>query len=568
MKKTYILLWVIFLVFAAMLLLESARKSAIFEENEYLTSGYYMLKTNDYRMQPAQPPFALKLGAVPLLFSNPPFPYDNEYCQKFLYYACADKFLYNSGLDGGSAIFWGRVPFIILALLTGFLIFKWAKELYGDKGGLLALVMYAFNATVLGWSALINPDFSAAAFGFISVYFLWKLFSKPSAANAILIGIFFGLAQASKFTAIMLIPAYAAIGILYALRHKTKPDAKKVAKYSGIILSIGFIAMWAVYGFSFGTFASGAPQRFMDIIHQNLPSNEQVSNAALFAIENVPVPFPSYFVGVSAQMFISATSLKSSYINGVVYQGSVWYFHLESFLLKESIAFIILVGISIASLFMSRKKNDDEIIFLLVPILAFAAAFIFIININSGIQHLLSLFPFMFVLTGRLAKLRRLKILVIILTAAYVIGAIIAFPNYISYFNEFVNDDNGHQYFLTANLDQGQNLKELSEYAKANSLEPLKLSYFGTTNPKAYLEYEYLPTPYFLPWVPEYAPQKKDLPPGYYENCSRQEGIVAVSAPNLKGMFLINTSCYSWLHGYKPIKIIGHTIFVYNVTAG
>ncbi len=45
-------------------------------------------------------------------------------------------FLYLPGNNTEAILFWSRLPIILIALALGFMIFKWAKELFGTKAGL------------------------------------------------------------------------------------------------------------------------------------------------------------------------------------------------------------------------------------------------------------------------------------------------------------------------------------------------------------------------------------------------------------------------------------------------
>jgi len=568
---------IILVIFAGILTGVSTQNSATFEENNHLAAGYYFLLTNDYRLGVTQPPLTYKLAALPLLFSGEEFPFEHKYCQDFLYYGCAQEFLYNSNVNSELFTFLGRLPFIILAALTGLVVYLWSKQLYGNKAGLLSVTLYGFSPAILGWSGLIMSDFSAAAFAFISVYFLWRLLRKPSFIDMVLVGVFFGLAVSSKFAAVLFLPIYLSIAVFWFVARRPynfsqlKKRLPKLLRSNEaafvtsivIMLGIAFLVIWTVYGFDTGSYASGAPQRYTDLVYENIPP--KFEGTASFLIEKIPLPFPSLFVGASAQMFISATSSKPSFLLGNTYDGSVWYFHVIEFLVKVPVAFLVLLVMGIAMLLINRKSYKNDILFLLVPASIYYIAFSLIVNIGSGIQHILPVLLFLFVFVGRTALSKKAVWVVYGLAAAYVIASLMAFPHYISYFNEFVDDDDGYKYFLGANLDLGQDLKGLAAYVNENKLD-IKLSYFGTTDPGSLFDYEYLPSPSFQAWVPGFAHSQEDLATDYTENCGPVEGIVAVSITNREGAFLQNKSCYDWLQQYEPVKIIGHTIFIYDIS--
>ncbi|MBI2664003.1 glycosyltransferase family 39 protein [Candidatus Woesearchaeota archaeon] len=553
----------ILIIFAGILAAVANEKAATFEENNRLAAGYYFLETNDYRMGPGHPPLTHKIAALPMFLSQQEFPHENTYCRQFLYYGCAQEFLYNSGIDAEKYIFFGRLTLIAIAMLAGLYVYRWAKELYGSRAGLTALILYAFSPAVLGWSALLMTDFAAAAFSFISLHYFWKLMRQPGIRNIIFTGTFFGLALSSKFAAALFLPIFFCMAAFwfaskkpYSLKQlKLKNEGLHFVISAAAIMAAAFLVLWAAYGFDAGSYASGAPQRYIELVHDSIPT--QYKNAASFVMEKIPLPFPSFFVGVSQQAYISATSTKPSFILGEEKEGSVWYFHILEMLVKLPAAFLLLIATSVTMLIVNKKTYKHDLLFVLTPALIYFTAFATIVNIGSGIQHILPVLMLLFVFAGRTALTKK-PVMVYALLAWYVIAALTAFPHYIAYFNEFVDDDEGYKYFLGANLDLGQDLKGLEKY------ESIKLSYFGTTDPAAYVDYEYMPSPYFQAWVPGFAHSQEDLAANYTEECGKETGLVAVSITNKEGAFMQNKSCYEWLSEYEPVEIIGHTIFVYD----
>jgi hypothetical protein len=148
-----------------------------------------------------------------------------------------------------------------------------------------------------------------------------------------------------------------------------------------------------------------------------------------------------------------------------------------------------------------------------------------------------------------------------------VVGTLLAFPNYTAYFNELMDADSSYKTFAGTNNDIGQDLKPLAAYLQEHGLSHVYLSYLGTVPPAYYsINYTYMPSPHFQPWVPEYAPHEEDLPANFSEDCSPKQGIVAISITNLDGLYLSNKSCFDWLTDYSPIAHVGHTIFVYDTS--
>ena len=101
----------------------------------------------------------------------------------------------------------------------------------------------------------------------------------------------------------------------------------------------------------------------------------------------------------------------------------------------------------------------------------------------------------------------------------YIVGTLGVFPNYLTYFNEFIGGPkNGYQYLVDSNLDWGQDLIALREWQRANNVTDLHLAYFGTARPEAYgVSAQLLPSFALNDFGPEVDGfNASALPPGHY----------------------------------------------------
>lgn len=583
LNRAFFLAFLLLSSFVAISLMVSSQKSALYEEPDEISPGYYFLKTNDYRMNAVHPPLSYKLAALPLLFVRPApvFPFGNEFCRNFLYYVCNNEFLFRGLNNGDFFVFLARLPFIALGVVLGFFVFLWARSIYGDRAALLALALYAFNPVILGWMGVAINDAAVAAFLFINLFFLVRFVKSPSRLNLLLTGITLGLAQASKITALFVFVVYA---LFFAYMYRKRVGLPFFASRFGLALRlflnfalvviVAYSVVFAVYGFQFGTFGSAAHPNHVKVLDSEVdrvfPEGSRANALAGFAINKVPVPFVSYFEGVGMWVFLSANSAKPSFFAGEIYHGKRLLFHPVSFLVKTPIPLLFLLLLAFWVFFSARHalKLDETAILLIVAV--FLVMFVLVVNWNSGIQHLLPIYPFLFVLVGKLASPsaglgRALKGLVAVLCVLYVVGGVAAFPDYVSYFNGFMGPDNAYRYFVGSNNDMGQDLKPLARYLGERGISHVYLSYFGTVPPEYYgINYTYLPSPFFQPWVPGYAPLREQLPADFSEDCTEKKGIVAVSITNLNNVYLVNKTCFDWLRKYEPVKKVGHTIFVYD----
>ena len=121
-------------------------------------------------------------------------------------------------LSWGRQLFLARLPTLLLGILLGCLVWRWAHALFGPAGGALALLLYTFCPNVLAHAHLVTTDMATALGMFAAVYSLWRYLERPSRPRLAIAAAAFGLAQLTKATAILLVPILASILLVRALR--------------------------------------------------------------------------------------------------------------------------------------------------------------------------------------------------------------------------------------------------------------------------------------------------------------------------------------------------------------
>jgi len=164
-------------------------------------------------------------------------------------------------------------------------------------------------------------------------------------------------------------------------------------------------------------------------------------------------------------------------------------------------------------------------------------------------------------MTGNLIKSPFLKLkctILGILILWQAVSVISIYPHFLAYFNELAGGPNqGYVYTVDSNLDWGQDLKRLAQWADKNlpAGRQVYVDYFGGGNSQYYLKEKYAPW-----WGTS---DSKEFPKGNY---------LAVSATFLQGGRGIPTpgfnqpyGYYHWLDKYTPVAKIGYSIFVYYI---
>lgn len=554
----YLIFGSIFLSAFLILIFSARLNSQTTDEGVHLSAGYTYLKMGDFRYDPEHPPLLKELAAAPLLFINNihiNLGSDWQSAGNFYYDSWrearifGDNFLYSWGNNANQLIFWSRFPIIFLTLILGFAICFLGKKLYGQKAGLFAAFLTLFFPSILAHGNLINTDLGLTLFIFLSVYFWGKYLKAPNVLNLIFAGFFIGLAFASKYTAVILIPILIVLAIIKLIIDK---DKKLWPKYLlGLIslIPIIFLIAWATYGFSikppteiYNTLST----EIRKFSSYNIPSTYNY----LFSTFR-PYLVPEYYYKGLLLVTRHALGGQDSFLLGMTSKVGWWYYFPVVIFFKTPIPIFILLAVTIIYFKKIRSKDlpageaglFDEYLLVIPPILFLI--FAMYSKADLGIRHILPIFPFIFVFIAKsinLIDFRKLKLATIgfiILILWYLMSAATSFPNYLAYFNEFAGGPNGgHKILSDSNLDWGQNIYRIRNYVNKNPQTKFYIIY--NWDGQVALNY--------------YGLGNMNLP----ENHGQINGEVIISDSDL------TNENYSWLKNY-PSKQIAPGVFSFRV---
>jgi hypothetical protein len=432
--------------------------------------------------------------------------------------------LRNSDPYGDRLLFLARLPSICLGVALGVFLYLWASQIYGTAGGLFSLSLYCLSPNILAHTRFATPDLSLTFFGFAAVYFFWRSARSASLSNPIFCGLFLGLTLLCKYSALMWIPIFVAMAVLAALpKTSDQPDNESVRGLSlfgrcAAILALAFLVVCLGYGFKIS----------------------------------------GYFSGIQAQQEIAGEGFPG-FLNGEVSNEGWWYYHLFALLIKAPLPMLI-CALASAILFRTiwRSRWFDGA-YLLLPVIGFLGAFSFFHKVNLGIRYILPAFPFLIVFAGGLTVLRpkwkncwAAALAGLLLWQAFESFSI--YPDYLAYFNQLAGGPrNGYLHLVDSNLDWGQDLKGLKKYMEKTGTAKVKLSYFGTAEPRQYdIGYEALPS--FVLLNPSRSSSR--IKPG---------DILAVSVTNMYPIFVDLGTLREYLHSIEPKARIGYSIFIYEI---
>lgn len=574
-------------VFAVQAMLSMRNKSVTVDELMYIAAGYYHLRTGDFSMNMTNPSLMKLVSALPLLTldlrlpeisSNPA---DWSIIEQWQY---ARVFLYENTRDADTILFLARLPIVGVALVLGFYVFIWSRQLYGPLAALLALTMFAFSPNLLAHARLATLDLGLTALMLICSYYFWQYMRAPAAGRLVLCGVLLGLALLAKTTAFFLIPAFAIYGLHAVLSRNGRglyerlPFVRRRDGISGrtrhvvslswsalIIAGVSLLTLNAGYFFQ-DTFQPISSDRSHETIYQRLPVDNALMRSVVDAALETPLPLPQPFIAVLRSQFSITNRQDIVFFAGETSRTGWWWLMIVSYVLKTPIPALLLLTLTLFTLV--NRRNDAE--WLLVAVIGIVVfVFSYVSSINVGLRYILPIIPFVHILVSRLLALgwARRRTPAVVLSALmlwYIIGTVRVYPHYLAYFNEAIGGpSNGHKYLVDSNLDWGQDLKGLKHYMDRHGISKIQLAYFGSADARHYgIDYDYLPSVGLAPnqagqrWWFEYSADNPAQP-------EIRPGLLAASATLLRGRFL--PGVYQWLWEYEPIDQVGHSILIYDI---
>jgi hypothetical protein len=192
---------------------------------------------------------------------------------------------------------------------------------------------------------------------------------------------------------------------------------------------------------------------------------------------------PEAYIYGLADTKISAGDLPS-YFFGRDYPGaSHWYFP-AAFVIKSTLPFLILLGLTMVIVFRGRWRMRREIVFLTV-----APIFIFLLSTSSslgiGYRHLFPMFSMLYILiAGCAAHLvsRNPKFVYgfVVLLLWQFVTTVTARPGLLAYANEaWGGPSKTHLFLSDSNTDWGQQLKSAKYYLDTHPSQPCYFAYFA-----------------------------------------------------------------------------------------
>lgn len=512
----------------------------------HAVNGYANWMTHDFRMSPATPPFIRLWVTIPwVLLWRPALDLAHPS------WAAADSvpfgvhFFYEQHRAIAGVLHDSSCFMVLLMALAGLgVAASWAGRLYGRPAAAAALILLAFTPTWLGYSAIVNIDIGIALFYLVTVMGFYRFLEEKGGRGFPWLGaVALGLALASKFTGVLMVPLIVAACLF---RLGIRRGLLVLAGVGGVAL----LVIWASYFFEFGPLLGEAVPRvaekegYIRAISDKLFGSDPVMRERLLKwAHDVPIPLSSWVLGFAG----IARSHQADYRHffmGEWRDHQVWFHYLFSFAVKTPIPFLMLILWRLAALGRSLKIRPIDL-YLLAPVTVILAATC-VDTTGVGMRYLVPVIPLLSVwLSGLWGTGSRLlgtgfkQAAAAALVAWHVLCALLSFPNHIAYFNEFIGGPSqAYRYFRANDLEWGQEVKNLAKYVREHGIQRIRVRLFGVNDPWFY-------------GIPAVAAaeeeQEKPLPEWY-----------AIS--------VMSIDHFVWTRDHAPVAKIGHVIWIYDLT--
>jgi hypothetical protein len=465
---------------------EAVQQSPTIDEPVYVGAAVVYEQQHSLRYNPEHPPLGKLAMAAGLAFLSPTLDPSFNENQTLL----GRHLLYESGNNPYRLLLAARLPMILLTLLFGLVVLGFARDLAGPWGGLMALVLYAFDPDVLAHGSLATLDVPAAGLLLTSFWMLWRARSRPGLYLP-LAGVALGAALATRASAL---PAVPLVLLLTLLAVKRRWWIRALAALGVGLLAVAVV--WVVY------LAVDPSLRWATPAGVHNPGGLRG-----LAVDLLPFP-AAYRDGVLIQFQFESSSFNG-FLLGHAYHGRLWYYLPVALLIKTPLGLLLLWAAGAVTMLVRRSLRVAAL-YTLLP-----SAVLFLVAMTGardfGTRYVIFMPMFMTVAAATLLTIRRpalvgddqapavaaspsthirkvalLPTLALVLFVA--VSSAVVFPYFLPYSNEaFGGVSKTHLRLHDANVDWGQDLARLATRLEDRYPgQPVWLVYKGSGVPEYY----------------------------------------------------------------------------------
>ena len=442
---------------------------------------------------------------------------------------------------GAEWLAWHTRPMnTLLGVALGLVLWFATRRLFSEGAANVALALFAFTPSLIAHFSVVTTDGVGALFVFLTAFQIVRWRRNPSVAQTALMGLVLGgLLLAKLYTPPEVLLA---LTVMLVRRRDCGLNTFREWNWKPMLaaLTIALLTWWAGYFFHVSHLKVGDGQVIASFPNRPVKVWATKSKAHVSLL----VPAGEYFEGLREVALGNRRGRPAWFLGQLYPKGGIRLYYPVAIALKWP---TILLLLFFCSLILGVRKTCRAPGDLLVMCLfgAVVLAFALQSRFDIGERHILPLYPFVLLVAGGIwehgRKNRTARVILVLALCLNVVDALRYAPDYLSYFNIFVNPASSWGLLTDSNLDWGQGLVALRDYEQQHPDKALHLAYFGSVVPALY--------------------GVRAIPLAPQEHVS---GTVVAGASCLSGQVLDNSDSYRWLWPYQPKQVIDHALWVFD----
>ncbi len=555
--------------------------SVVIDEYAHVPAGVAYWRDGLFSMYDENPPLVKLLTSLPVHLSGAVMDYSKVGSSRRWEFPVSHDFRRANAARYFELFHAARFVVTIMAVVCGLLLYHWAARDGGPAVGLACASLWFTDPNVIAHSTIATTDIGTTLAGFAATYLFLRYLRAPRDLRAIGAGIGLGMALGSKFSMILLLPAWAVIAAL--VRPPRIADwmtTLGASARSGVLIGlVALSTLSGLYGFR------GIPTKLGDVplmspllcgvgdqstigeIHGN-----RFRGTWLGAI-SLPVP-RDYLVGFDSQLFEQQSGGFANVSGGRIVNGGFWYSPLKTLLLKTPPGTLLLLIAAIVSISLAaRRVATVDFVPWVIPALLLGTLCAQGGGLNFAYRYLLPALPFVLLGMGKFFRDALASPRGRVFSVACLVGNVVSlaniWPDYLCYGNDLVGGSGAvRREFLGSNFDWGQDLLRLKRWADGHPrLRPLAVSYYGPMRPSE-VGIDTFPLPAeFLEFGDRSSTR---VPVDFYWAVSSNmlnglNGLIDVDgSPNIREGVITSTV----LDPRRAVDRVGRSIYIFRVEAG
>lgn len=534
------------------------------DEWAHMTRGISYWQQSDMRLFYSHPPLGNAItGLVLAVEGNNPDLSQAEAWQVADVGGVAFEFLQADYAAERERLFHTRVAAMAIGALLAAYVYWFCFGFFGPVTALAALVLVAFNPTLIAQSRHVGTDVAAALATTVAVGELVRYLCGRRGRFAVYtLALAVSAAVLTKHSGLLLLPIFFVIGGLFAVlrigRFADQPRAanlKTFARHAGITGLVLLLAINVVYKFDRTCLPVAEILKVREPKHWVYSSYKQRLLEEVSAVRHLPgglpLPLPAmHIVGVAGVRAMNQKGFPDTYFWGEPNRnGHVLYFP-TLLVIKSPPALLLLLLAAAAIAARRRMRGISPGTLIIVGVAALFLVLAMRSQLNMGIRHVLPIIPLLGIVAAQAftvlwtwARDRdAIRLACAAVVASTPVSAVLTAPLWLGYFNFLVGSERGHEISIFGE-DWGQDRARLAKFINRHGLTPLYYD-FQTVTRQRELEF------FGVESIPLRC--STEVPAGSW---------VAIHALTTKR--LKRRKCFPWKRGRTPIARINDHIYIY-----